>query len=217
MSDESTREIQLSGKQLIFLFMSAIVLLVVVFLLGVSVGRGVTSEGVAAGGPVAPAPADAAMPVDAPAAGDTPVDLRYPAELTGRSGRTGAPPPAPSDEVPPIRPPAQPQVAESVPPMPDPASPPPPTTPPAAAPAPAPATPAASGWYVQVGAYRSRESADKVVTDLSGLGHKAFVSPSGGFNRVRVGPFADRPAADRAAAEIARAGHPDPRVVREGP
>ena len=41
MSDEGFHEIQLSGKQLVFLFMSGVVLLVVVFLLGVDVGRGV--------------------------------------------------------------------------------------------------------------------------------------------------------------------------------
>jgi cell division protein FtsN len=41
MSDQPFREIQLSAKQLWFLFMSAVVLAVVIFLLGVSVGRGV--------------------------------------------------------------------------------------------------------------------------------------------------------------------------------
>ena len=41
MNDQSFHEIQLSGKQLVFLFMSAVVLAVVIFLLGVSVGRGV--------------------------------------------------------------------------------------------------------------------------------------------------------------------------------
>ena len=41
MTDQGFREIQLSGKQLVFLFMASVVLAVVVFLLGVSVGRGV--------------------------------------------------------------------------------------------------------------------------------------------------------------------------------
>lgn len=41
MSDESFREIQLNGKQLVFLFMAATVVLVVSFLFGVLVGRGV--------------------------------------------------------------------------------------------------------------------------------------------------------------------------------
>ena len=41
MSDEGFHEIQLNGKQLVFLFMAATVVAVVVFLCGVMVGRGV--------------------------------------------------------------------------------------------------------------------------------------------------------------------------------
>ena len=41
MSDEGFREIQLNGKQLIFLFMAVTVVLVVTFLFGVLTGRGV--------------------------------------------------------------------------------------------------------------------------------------------------------------------------------
>ena len=41
MADEGFREIQLRGKQLVFLFMAATVVAVVVFLCGVMVGRGV--------------------------------------------------------------------------------------------------------------------------------------------------------------------------------
>ena len=43
MSDHGFHEIQLSGKQLVFLFMAAVVVAWCVFLLGVSVGRGVRS------------------------------------------------------------------------------------------------------------------------------------------------------------------------------
>ena len=66
MSDEGFREIQLNGKQLIFLFMAVTVVLVVTFLFGVLVGRGVR-EGAAtteiASGEVAP-DSGAAPPVD---------------------------------------------------------------------------------------------------------------------------------------------------------
>jgi hypothetical protein len=41
VNDEGFREIQLNGKQLVFLFMAATVILVVSFLFGVLVGRGV--------------------------------------------------------------------------------------------------------------------------------------------------------------------------------
>jgi cell division protein FtsN len=48
MDDESLHEIQLDGKQLVFLFMAATVVAVVVFLCGVMVGRGVPQRAGAA-------------------------------------------------------------------------------------------------------------------------------------------------------------------------
>ena len=42
--DDAFREIQLSGKQLVFLFMAVVVIAVVIFLSGVQVGRGVRAE-----------------------------------------------------------------------------------------------------------------------------------------------------------------------------
>src|ERR687892_683408 len=44
MSDEGFHEIQLNGKQLVFLFMAATVVSVVIFLCGVMVGRGVREQ-----------------------------------------------------------------------------------------------------------------------------------------------------------------------------
>ena len=69
MADQSFREIQLGGKQLVFLFMCAVVLTVVVFLLGVSVGRDMR----AAAGPTIQAnvPMAAAPTTAAPTAGNT--------------------------------------------------------------------------------------------------------------------------------------------------
>ena len=47
MSDEGFHEIQLNGKQLVFLFMAATVVAVVIFLCGVMVGRGVPTRAAA--------------------------------------------------------------------------------------------------------------------------------------------------------------------------
>src|SRR5215831_4549692 len=44
MHDDGFHEIQLNGKQLVFLFMAATVVSVVIFLCGVLVGRGVKTE-----------------------------------------------------------------------------------------------------------------------------------------------------------------------------
>ena len=83
MSDEGFREIQLNGKQLIFLFMAVTVVLVVTFLFGVLVGRGaregapqIATNEIApalppAGDTAAPPPSGAAPAPQAPA-GQTP-------------------------------------------------------------------------------------------------------------------------------------------------
>ena len=48
MSESNFREIQLNTKQVVFLFMACVVALLGVFLLGVSVGHGVSSDGTTA-------------------------------------------------------------------------------------------------------------------------------------------------------------------------
>ena len=86
--DDGFHEIQLNGKQLVFLFMAATVVSVVIFLCGVLVGRGVrgdhggTSSDVAAAGGSSPAdvlaaPAPATPP--ATSAGSDPTTAAAPA------------------------------------------------------------------------------------------------------------------------------------------
>lgn len=83
--DDGFHEIQLNGKQLVFLFMAATVVSVVIFLCGVLVGRGVKAERLAA--------ADAA-----------PVNVT--AETTPQQPATPAPTPAGSDPTAVAAPPA---------------------------------------------------------------------------------------------------------------
>src|SRR5438128_2128470 len=73
--DEGFHEIQLNGKQLVFLFMAATVVSVVIFLCGVLVGRGVRAERANAvadqsAASIEPAPQTAAAPVSTPAGSD---------------------------------------------------------------------------------------------------------------------------------------------------
>src|SRR5438094_3071825 len=72
--DDGFHEIQLSGKQLVFLFMATTVVSVVIFLCGVLVGRGVRTERVVdVAEPVASAATPASTPVPAaPAASGPP-------------------------------------------------------------------------------------------------------------------------------------------------
>lgn len=90
VQDEGFHEIQLNGKQLVFLFMAATVVSVVIFLCGVLVGRGVKAQLSVAGDAVPESsiaettPTQQAAPAAAPAAGSDP---------------TTAPPPPAADEL----------------------------------------------------------------------------------------------------------------------
>jgi DedD protein len=74
------------------------------------------------------------------------------------------------------------------------------------------AAPSRAGWYVQVGAFGSADSARKLVKELEGAGYRALVSPvtrSGKtLHRVRVGPEAKREDADRLAGRLKARGLP---------
>src|SRR4029077_14910695 len=64
MADEGLHEIQLNGKQLVFLFMASTVVAVVIFLCGVMVGRGFRAQ--------RPAPEAAVEAATDPTSGATP-------------------------------------------------------------------------------------------------------------------------------------------------
>ena len=93
-----------------------------------------------------------------------------------------------------------------MPPKPKPESVPPPTVP-AANPA-----PAKGQWAVQVGAFSSAKSADKLIGDLRRDGYSAYEAPLSRagktLHRVRVGPEAERAAADRLSARLKERGLP---------
>jgi cell division septation protein DedD len=89
-TDDGFHEIQLNGKQLVFLFMAATVVSVVIFLCGVLVGRGVRTERtVAQSAALNEAPAPDILPSEAASAA--------PSVQAGADPRIAAPP-APVDE-----------------------------------------------------------------------------------------------------------------------
>lgn len=76
------------------------------------------------------------------------------------------------------------------------------------------AAPAAArtGWSVQVGAFRSVESAQKLARELTAAGYSAYVVPATGsgqgLNRVRVGPEPDKASANKLAGRLKARGLP---------
>jgi cell division septation protein DedD len=205
MSDDGFHEIQLNGKQLVFLFMAATVVSVVIFLCGVMVGRGVRSER----GEPAQASTDLSSASSVPAPRSVPASTpSVPAKTAPTSSPTPPQPPAEdesvrramTDEVPGDTKLPTPGKTASKTAKPDvPAKPPAATadkgaqkttaTAPTKVAAPvapvAPAAPVApvapasgmtsGGFAVQITALRDRSEADAIVKRLIGKGYPAFV------------------------------------------
>jgi hypothetical protein len=215
-ADDGFHEIQLSGKQLVFLFIVTTTVIVVVFLCGVKVGRGARgAQGqgdeadavttAAAAAPVAtPQPAAGPPPAEPPAPADetpasvaeTTVPLSYHDRLKGGT---------PAEET--LKPQADTPSA--------PKSQPAPTPPAAASPRPAPAAEPAGvplagrpgTWAVQVIATRDRAMAISIVKRLVGRDYPAFlVNPPAGsgpaYYKVHVGRYNDRGEAEKVSLRI---------------
>jgi rare lipoprotein A len=122
--------------------------------------------------------------------GVAPVELTRITASEIRSGawRKGAPPPSPSTDVALVKPP-----------------PPPEPVPTDDAPLPATTRPA-SGFWVQLGAFRQREGADsfqrRVVTDLDWLAPLLAVVSEANMFRLQAGPYASRDEAQVAAQRV---------------
>ena len=243
MSDEGFHEIQLNGKQLVFLFMFATVVSVGIFLCGVMVGRGVRAERgdqsaqAATERPSTPASSTPATPPPS-AASSSPAPA-------GKSQAPAPPDPAeddyydnltkqkPDDES--LKPAAKAKAKAAPPPA---ASPKPapatsstaPAAPPALAsektkPTPPPVTdqsqPAAvtsGGFAVQITALRDRGEADAIVKRLVTKGYPAYVlNPVPGkppVYRVQVGRYKNRGDADRIAGRLKKEEQFSPWVTR---
>ena len=205
-TDDGFHEIQLSGKQLVFLFMTGTVVTVLIFLLGVQVGRNARIENAvvtdgADTAAAAPPPA-AATPSQAVAAGGPPA-AEPPAPATEPDDELSYAKRLQSDAAPAetLKPPA---------PAPDP-----PATPKAATPPPVTAPPSTAStqngsrpgaWIVQVISLQDRGAAATIAKRLTGKGYPAFVlDPAPGapaIYRVQVGGYPDRRDAEQASRRL---------------
>jgi len=195
MSESGFREVRLSGKQAVFLFMALVVAAVGVFLLGVKVGRGVVPADQVT--QATPTPANDGAPAGPPgplASPTPPTALQYHTELQGRPDpkATASPTPTPTETPTPT------VTSTPTPATPTPTSKPTPTTKPSAT----------AVWWVQVDSFGSRDNALKQVGQLKAKNIEATVVDVGGGGahyKVRVGPL------ERAAADAVRA-----RLLKEG-
>ena len=206
--DDYYYEIQLTNKQLVFYFMAGASGLILSFLAGVMVGRGV--EGSALGAvetrPVSEERVVAEQPQAQATSTPAPSDYSYPqrlesdkpeeglekkgaaasaASVTSSSARSASPIPT---STPAATTPATPAPAVATTPAPSPQR--------ANGPLPKAQPTTAAGFAIQVGAFRDKASADTVVKSLKTRGLPAYtVAPaanSGGLFTVRVGIYRDR-------------------------
>ena len=206
-ADDGFHEIQLSGKQLVFLFMAGTTVLVMTFLCGVWVGRGV------------PGDRGAAADTETMAATTPPPASATPSQPVASSGPPSSEPPAPAPErddelsyakrVQSENAPAEKLKKQEATPPPAPA---PKPGAPAPQPKPQPAAPqmtARSGaWIVQVVSLQDRGAAAALARRLAGKGYPAFVQdPAAGgprIYRVQVGGYTDKNDAEQASRRLER-------------
>jgi DedD protein len=234
-TDEGFREIQLNGKQLVFLFMAATVVSVVIFLCGVLVGRGVRPDRGAvpdsASAAVAPDPGASPLPQAAPPPPAQAPSAEPPApadELTyyNRLQKNNTPPEAlksSSRAQPAVTP--QPVVVEqasqpaAAQPGKTPQTPPTETHPAASSVTEPSAEPSGPGFAVQVATYQDRRDADTLTKRLIGKGYPAFVTgpvKAGGkmIYRVRVGKYQDRREAETVSNRLEKEEQFKPWIAR---
>ena len=219
MQDEAFHEIQLNGKQLVFLFMAATVVSVVIFLCGVLVGRGVRAERAAAGqeaqesmtsasAPDTSSPHVAAVPAPAPAGSDpttaappTPVDdLSYFSRLEKEK--------APAEQLKPITAKSAQRAPVDTPSHPEPA---------AAKARESGSDPGSQPWTVQVAALNVRTEAEAIARRMTSKGYPAYVVPSPDGTsvfRVRVGKFSTRHDAETLKSRLEREEQFKPWITR---
>jgi len=211
MADEGLHEIQLNGKQLVFLFMASTVVAVVIFLCGVMVGRGVRALQPADGteasvdavvDPTAsvtqrtePPAATTSIPSNEPVASQE--TLTYPSRLEGQE-----PPEEKLRRSGPTGPPDATTAATSG----------------KAHTEPAPREPPGNGFVVQVAAVNDRREADTIAKRLAAKGYPTFVTmPRNGIPkmfRVRIGKYPTRREAETVAARLEREDQFKPWITR---
>jgi cell division septation protein DedD len=210
--DDYFYEIQLTNKQLVFYFMAGATGLILSFLAGVMVGRGV-DQGAAEVQAARPVQDERIVSEETPRPAPSAQELTYAQRLEGerteeRLERVKPSPAAivrtaPSPRMAAVTP--SPAAAGTA-----------PNAAPAAAPPPAAAQPAAGGAFaLQVGAFKDRATAESMVGRLKGKGFAAYlVTPQEGLFNVRVGTFATRAEAEKAQEQL-RGQKLDPFVVKQ--
>ena len=180
MRNKDYRELQISSSSLIFIFLSIILLGIIIFLLGVSVGKKQTRLSFAAQGPGQGSIEKLEEPKTIPAEeSQDPIQEEIASHKTTQDKPAAQPEKVSAKPVSkPKAPPAQPQAAGNM-------------------------------FYIQVGAYQNKDGALEHAAKLKGMGFTSVVHDPRPNDRrrlfkVRVGGFRTRGEAEQALARVAR-------------
>jgi cell division septation protein DedD len=208
-------EIQLNNKQLVFFFMAAVAIAVVVFLCGVMVGRGVHDATLAASGTsIISGPGASQSMQSAVAPADVRRELDFPQRLEADQPEAELESQASSPEtlVAKVKKktvskqsssPITENASESEPPAP---ATPAPVRPNAGSPSPEPTLIGSDtgAFTIQVVALKTEQAAESLVNRLREARYRAYLEPGGsaGLYRVRVGRFDSRAEAEQVSAKL---------------
>ncbi len=186
-------ELQLNNKQLVFFFMAAVAIAVVVFLCGVMVGRGVRDATIAAAGKNITTSPDQVPSTGGLKPAEVRRELDYQRRLESPKAEDRLEESASSSPEELVA-----KAKKDTPPPPPAAKPVPKKTPPKAASE--MGTPSGT-FTIQVVALKTQAAADQLVQRLKDKNYRAYVESGGetGLFRVRVGRFADRSEAEKVA------------------
>ena len=206
--DDYYYEIQLSNKQLVFYFMAGATTLILSFLAGVMVGRGVdASAGEVQAARAVPVQEEKVVAEEAPSRPAPPPaeDLTYAQRLEGEKQDDALEKPKTAAARPAAAAPKSTAASAPKPTVASPAAR--PTAAPAARPPVAPRAvgPAAGTFTIQVGAFKDKATADSVVAGLKAKGFAAYVVSPGaaeGLYNVRVGSYAERADAEQVQVRL---------------
>ena len=213
--DDYYYEIQLSNKQLVFYFMAGATGLILSFLAGVMVGRGVdASAGDVQAARTVPVQEEKIIAEEAPSRPAPPPadDLTYAQRLEGEKQEDALEKPKaasgsavkPAAPKPAIASPAV-KVAAAPTPKQTASVPAPPTATAKPVTAPKALAPGAGTFTIQVGAFKDRATADSVVSSLKAKGFAAYVVSPGaaeGLFNVRVGSYMERVDAEQVQVRL---------------
>lgn len=199
MKTRQIREIQVASSQLALIFLAILAVAIVIFLLGVSIGKKYSEAQLEASGKKV-----TALPEVKTLTGETSIDKKaessliaakvaQPEKMTGQIQKI-EPEPIKLPEIPPVKKTQKPEKTEIKPPIKD-------------APEAKIAQPGSKAYFVQIAAFSRKEASTSLIQELRKAGYQTIVldplpTDKTPIYRVRIGPFSSETEAEAAKNKV---------------